>query len=139
MPEGLAAPFVSASVDQPVLIAWNPPTSPNGVLLRYTVERRDQASATPTTIATLNASAPALVAGDTMTTPFTVYSYRVIAENSAGMAVSEYTTFHTPEAGKLNSLYSLSLSPLSLSSLSSLSLNHLFPPTQLLKECSLPP
>lgn len=94
VPEGVTAPFVSASV----VITWTPPVSPNGVILRYLVERRDQ-EGTLVTIGTLPGSELALILGDQTTTPFTEYSYRVVAENSVGARVSPFTAFLTPEAG----------------------------------------
>ena len=103
VPEGLAAPFVSGgSAGQPVVIVWSSPSAPNGLILNYTVERREE-GALPgvpvTTVGTLPGAAPTLVIGDRMTTPFTLYSYRVVAENGAGLLASEFTLFLTPEAG----------------------------------------
>lgn len=100
VPEGLSAPFVSASIGQPVLIAWTTPEFPNGIILLYRVERSDRQGANLVTIGTLPGSASSLIVGDQTTTPFTEYSYRVIAENSAGAVVSAFTTFLTREAGK---------------------------------------
>jgi usherin len=101
VPEGLSAPFVSASIGQPVLIAWTPPESPNGIILSYRVERSEEGSgsANLTTIGTLPGSTPSLVIGDQTTTPFTLYLYRVIAENSAGSEASPFNEFLTLEAG----------------------------------------
>ena len=98
VPEGISAPFVSAGVGQPVLIAWTPPTSPNGVLLLYRVERRGPGDSL-VTIGTLPASASSLIVGDQMTTPFTEYEYRVVAENSVGSVASSFSPFLTLEAG----------------------------------------
>ncbi len=82
-----------------MVVAWAAPSAPNGLILAYTLERREGAALT-TTVGTLPGSAPTLVLGDRNTTPFTEYSYRVVAENGAGSLASEFTTFLTPEAGK---------------------------------------
>ena len=103
VPEGLAAPFVSGSSGQPVLIVWATPLSPNGVILTYRVERRLRTDdSTLVTIATLPGSTSALVFGDQTNNPFTEYSYRVVAVNSAGGVASDFTPFLTPEAGILH-------------------------------------
>lgn len=57
-------------------------------------------NSTLVTIGTLPGSAATLVVGDTTTTPFTEYSYRVVAENSAGSVESPFTLFLTPEEGE---------------------------------------
>ena len=107
VPEGLSPPFVSGGAGQPVVVAWSVPSSPNGVILNYTVERREEGSseATPTIVGTLPGSALTLVIGDRMTTPFTLYSYRVVAENGAGALASGFTSFLTQEAGMANNQY----------------------------------
>ncbi len=85
-----------------MVIAWSAPITPNGIILNYTVERREEGSsgATPTIVGTLPGSAPILVIGDRMTAPFTLYSYRVVAENGAGSLASEFISFLSPEAGR---------------------------------------
>lgn len=102
VPEGLSAPFVSGNTGQPVVIVIIPPLSPNGVILRYIVERRDPDS-NLTTIGIVVGSASSLTVGDITTEPFTVYAYRALAENSAGVAVSPFSIFLTPEAGNNDS------------------------------------
>lgn len=86
-----------------MLVVWAPPLAPNGVVLAYRVERRDGGSndSSLVVVAMLPGSEAALVTGDQTTDPFTLYSYRVVAINSAGEVASEFTPFLTPEAGQL--------------------------------------
>ena len=109
VPEGISAPFVSGGAGgQPVLVVWTTPLSPNGIVTSYVVERQTGANdSSLVTIATLPGSAIALVAGDQTTRPFTEYSYRVTAANSAGEVRSEFTAFLTPEAGEYSSFHML--------------------------------
>ncbi len=89
-----------------MVIVVTPPTSPNGVILQYIIERRDS-NLTTTIVGMLLGTDTPLALGDTSTQPFTSYSYRVLAETSAGTTASAYTTFLTPEAGMLPNMYHL--------------------------------
>ena len=98
VPERLAAPSVSANPGESVVIIVTAPLSPNGVILNYMVERLGP-ELNLTTIGTLVGSAFSQTLQDIMVMPFTVYSYRVLAENSVGVAVSQFSSILTPEAG----------------------------------------
>lgn len=115
VPEGVPAPFVT-STGQRVLITLTSPTTPNGIILEYQVERSLVGEENVTVIGVLDGASVALALVDTDTEPFTTYDYRAVAVNSAGAATGPTVNFTTPEAGKMFSLLtSLSLSRLSLS------------------------
>lgn len=98
VPEGVSAPFIS-SIGQRVLISWDIPARPNGIILAYRVERSLLDEDNFTLIGSLDGSAAARVLVDINTEPFTTYEYRVVAENSAGFTVGPSANYTTPEAG----------------------------------------
>lgn len=84
-------------------INWERPTNSNGIIITYYVERAlmSDDNITWVTIATVNATQENLTHTDVTAKPFTLYIYRIIAENGAGHTASSYTSFLTPEAGKM--------------------------------------
>ena len=98
VPEGVPAPFVAESISDTVLISWDSPAAPNGIILNYYIERATVGGANFTRIGTVAGGATRVFV-DTTTLPFTEYEYRIVAENSAGSAAGPSTTFTTPEAG----------------------------------------
>ena len=99
VPEGVPAPFIT-STGQRVLITLTPPTTPNGIILEYQVERSLAREDNYTVIGVLDGASIALALVDTDTEPFTTYEYRVVAVNSAGAARGPAANITTPEAGK---------------------------------------
>ena len=99
MPEGVPAPFIT-STGQRVLITWTPPSTPNGIILEYRLERLLADEDNFTVVGSLDGASIALALVDTDTEPFTSYEYRVVAENSAGVARGPAANFTTPEAGE---------------------------------------
>lgn len=83
-----------------VLISWNPPQTPNGVILRYRVERLQSTPDGFTEVVTVPGTSTPLAHTDSSLLPFTVYYYRVVAENSAGSVTSQSASVRTPEAGE---------------------------------------
>ena len=100
VPEGVPAPLVTNGVGDTVLVSWTPPSSPNGVILRYYVERAFSTTEDRnfTMLGVVEAS-NLLVYVDSSTVPFTGYMYRIVAENSVGGTAGPPTEFMTPEAG----------------------------------------
>lgn len=98
VPEGVPAPFISSTA-QRVLVTLTPPTTPNGIILEYQVERSLAGEDNFTVIGVLDGASIALALVDTDTEPFTTYEYRAVAINSAGAATGPAVNFTTPEAG----------------------------------------
>lgn len=103
-PFGQAAPQVTATTPSQVLVAWQPPSSPNGVIVRYTLYRR-QPSTTPdsppltspklVSVTNVTDTSQTLSYLDTGLLPFTRYQYSVSAENTVGSVQSPYAEVQT--------------------------------------------
>ena len=89
-------PSVSNRITGQVLITWEEPTQPNGIILYYQVERSLNGSHE---YIQLSNESSLLVFGDATVEPYTGYSYRIVAVNSAGSATGPTSTILTPEAG----------------------------------------
>jgi len=103
-PEGFGAPVVQNTSFGMAEINWERPTTPNGIITAYYVERAlmSDNNVTWINIATIYVNeSTSLAYVDTTAEPFTTYIYRIIVENGGGNTSSSYTSFQTPEAGKL--------------------------------------
>ena len=103
-PEGFGAPIVQNTPFGMAEINWERPTNSNGIITAYHVERAlmSDDNVTWINIATIDINETTDLAYiDTTAQPFTTYIYRVIVENRAGSTTSPYTSYLTPEAGKL--------------------------------------
>jgi len=102
-PEGFAAPNVQNTPFGMAEINWERPTNSNGIIIAYCVERAIMSNDNITwiIIETVYANETNLTYIDTTAKPFTLYNYRILVENRAGRIPSPYTSFLTPEAGKL--------------------------------------
>ncbi len=98
VPENMSAPVLTTTTDGSIVISWQPPLLPHGVIIRYRVERSMSAPDSFSQVATVSSST--LTYTDTSLTPFSVYRYRIIAENSAGQVTGPFAAIQTPEAGK---------------------------------------
>ncbi|XP_060897032.1 usherin [Labrus mixtus] len=92
-PRGLASPTVShlAGQTSELLVSWTPPLEPNGVLQSYRIQRNNVSfsfSFDPTVLSYT----------DEDLSPFSTYSYSIIACTSEGCITSPYTNFTTLEA-----------------------------------------
>lgn len=89
------------------MIRWSAPTSPNGILLYYHIERRLQSGTLIERINTLNISSQTnFIYSDqdnTFLMPFIQVEYRIAVENSAGTLTSGFASVLTLQAGKYNS------------------------------------
>ena len=97
-PRGLSAPRLSSPSGRTVIIEWDPPSVPNGIILKYLIQRRKSSSGNPSDIAEVNASL-SLRYVDNTTQPVTTYQYRVIAYNSGPGEPSPYSNVTTGEGG----------------------------------------
>jgi len=103
VPEGVPAPIVLDGVASTVLLSWTTPTSPNGVILEYQVER-DESGDDNFAVIGFVAGNSSRVFVDTDTLPFSTYEYRIVAVNGAGSATGPSANFTTREAGIYNSV-----------------------------------
>ena len=97
-PQGLSAPRLSSPSGRTVIIEWDPPSVPNGVTLKYTIQRRVVGGGNPSNVAEVNASLPRRYEDNTAQ-PVTDYQYRVIAYNSGPGEPSPYSNITTGEGG----------------------------------------
>ena len=101
-PQGQSPPILSANANISVRISWTAPSSPNGIITSYEVERRqilDDGSRS-SYISILNTSAVAtefLDSGSALR-PATSYEYRISAANSVGRTTSEVRMVRLPDA-----------------------------------------
>lgn len=95
-------PTVLSKTPYSLYISWDPPTSPNGLILNYTIEL----SGSVIVDTLLVNSGTQLVYNITQLSPYTEYSFSVTACNSAGCIVSPFFQDITGEAGKTNTILS---------------------------------
>jgi len=82
-----------------VVIEWDPPTIPNGILQKYLIQRRVVGSDNPSNVAEVNATLSRRYVDNTAR-PITAYQYRIIAYNSGPGEPSPYSNVTTGEGGK---------------------------------------
>lgn len=99
-PQVLYAPLVTLIGAHYLGLSWGPPLSPNGVISQYRVEYREvleDPTTTPTVIAvTVGPSARSTSVSGLK--PYTAYQVRVVAVNSAGSVISQWTQTTTGQA-----------------------------------------
>lgn len=78
-------------------MSWSAPAKPNGEILYYIIERA-QGDEYYVQLANVTADG-LLIFGDVLIEPYTEYSYRIVAVNSAGSATGQPRSFLTAEAG----------------------------------------
>ena len=100
VPEGVPQPSVTATgIRNQLLVAWQPPSQPNGVILLYYIERALKDSENFTRLANVSGSSFFFFA-DLTARPFTEYDYRIVAVNSVGASAGPVTSVLSPEAGE---------------------------------------
>ena len=95
-PVGLAPPSITALSPRRVVIMWEPPSQPNGIILLYELLRQKDGLVPDIILST--GDVVSLLFVDNSVFPATAYGYAIAANNSAGRVVSEYRTLTTPEA-----------------------------------------
>ncbi|KAI6647638.1 hypothetical protein LOD99_8712 [Oopsacas minuta] len=95
-PENLSPPSLESSSSTSVVIRWDTPLSPNGIIHTYFVERLLPPDAA-IQIATLDANDTLMYidSDENVLTPFLLVHYRVVAVNSAGSIASSYANITT--------------------------------------------
>ena len=100
-PKGQAPPTLTLSSNQSVLITWSSPSTPNGIILTYLVERAQLIGGQLTTIVPIAEDLPSsteeYLDSDEILAPAMTYSYRVTAANSVGIVTSNFTSITLPD------------------------------------------
>ena len=82
-----------------MIIRWDAPTIPNGILQKYLIQRRVVGSSNASNVAEVNTSLSRRYVDNTAQ-PITAYQYRIIAYNSGPGEPSPYSNVTTGEGGK---------------------------------------
>ena len=106
VPSGISNPLVSEIAATSVLVSWQQPSAPNGLLLRFDIYLRltiDPATLGPG-IAQLVASRPANITITLVSSlvPATSYEVMLVVVNSVGSGSSDWIPFETEEAPPQN-------------------------------------
>lgn len=100
-PSGQDPPTLRSDTPTSVIVTWQQPTSPNGDLIGYEIERRMVGSSSVFTVATVGTNVPRRYRdGSPSITPFTAYEYRIRVSSLAGSHVSFWAAVTTLEACK---------------------------------------
>lgn len=106
VPMGQGSPTLSLSSNESVLISWSPPTSPNGIITSYSIDRARIIAGELGSVIQLVTNIPATIQqyidDDTSLAPATTYSYRLTASNSAGSVTSNFSTITLPDGAPQN-------------------------------------
>lgn len=98
-PRGLSAPRLVSTSGRTVVIEWDPPSEPNGIIQKYLIQRRVVGGGNPSNVAEVNASLSRRYVDNTAR-PITVYQYRIIAYNSGPGQPSPYNNVTTGQGGR---------------------------------------
>ncbi|PIK62300.1 putative usherin [Apostichopus japonicus] len=102
-PSGQDVPTLRSDTPTSVIITWQPPSSPNGALVGYEIERRRLGSSAVFTVAALIVASPRRYRDDSPSiTPYSTYEYRIRVSSSAGSYASlwaEVTTLSASPGG----------------------------------------
>ncbi len=90
-PVGQAPPVALAKSDSIIELTWSQPSSPNGIITRYELTRREQNAA----LCYIVYAGPAMNYIDTGLQAYTVYQYKVRSRNSAGSVESTWVSKRT--------------------------------------------
>lgn len=98
-PTSQPAPNISSLSDTELLLQWDAPTEPNGIIIRYEVFQREAPfQGNGMLIQTVDGSTHSLVVDGLQ--PFTIYQFRVESHTQPGGTPSEWSEGRTGEAGK---------------------------------------
>lgn len=97
-PTSQPAPTISVRSETRLYIQWDPPTEPNGIIIRYDVFQREAPfQGDGVFIGTVDGSTFSLVVGGLQ--PFTIYQFSVVSHTEAGGTPSEWSEGRSGEAG----------------------------------------
>lgn len=99
-PQGQLAPTLNEISPRSVSVSWSSPTTPNGIIMRYEVERRliTSSSSSLTFVLVFSGSALSFTDSDASLRPDTSYEYRISAINSVGSTTSNISSITLSEA-----------------------------------------
>ncbi|XP_003419924.2 usherin [Loxodonta africana] len=84
-PEGIPSPELFSDTPTSVIISWQPPTHPNGIVENFTVERKAKGKEEVTTLVTLPSHHPMrFIDNSSALSPWTKYEYRVLMSTFSG-------------------------------------------------------
>ncbi|KAM4814939.1 usherin-like, partial [Thomomys bottae] len=84
-PEGIPSPELFSDTPTSVIISWQPPTHPNGLVDNFTIERRVRGAEEVTTVVTLPRNHPMrFIDKAPVLSPWTKYEYRVLMSTVNG-------------------------------------------------------
>ena len=103
-PQGQSPPQLAANANITVGVSWTAPSSPNGVITSYEVERRQilDDGSMGSYVSIFNALAMEFLDSDAALQPATSYEYRVSAVNNVGRIASEVSVARLPDAAPEN-------------------------------------
>ena len=90
-PVGQSPPTLTVRSSSIIELSWTQPSSPNGVIIRYEVTRKEMNAA----ISYIIYSGTALTYINAGLKPYTVYQYKVKSHNSAGSVESQWASHRT--------------------------------------------
>ena len=96
----MAAPTLLSETPTSVLLVWDPPESPNGVILTYSIERRVAGDTQITAVATVPAVQRQFTDQSPEISPYTTYEYRVTSSTEDGDGVSPWAEVTTRSSSK---------------------------------------
>ena len=104
LPQGQSPPRLTANTNITVSISWSSPSTPNGIITSYELERRQVLGdgSRGSFMSIFSDLASEFLDSDTLLRPAMVYEYRVSAVNSAGRSTSEVNTVTLPDAAPEN-------------------------------------
>ena len=95
-PMNIAPPNLLALPNVTVLVTWNPPLAPNGLIVSYELQRRMAGEGQVTIV--FQGAATSHFDSSSELLPATQYQYRVTAANSVAGVTSEFASVNTSEA-----------------------------------------
>ena len=84
-----------------MLVVWDEPLLPNGVILNYSIERRVSPDGQVFTVATVPAAQMQYTDQSSSLSPFTTYDYRIIATSAEGSGTGPWASVTTISSGKV--------------------------------------
>ncbi|XP_048212729.1 usherin [Perognathus longimembris pacificus] len=97
-PEDLPAPALKVLGSSCIEVKWVPPTKPNGVIIKYFLHRRPAGMEEESLLFVWSEGALEFTDDSETLRPFTLYEYRIRAQNSRGSVDSLWSSAQTLEA-----------------------------------------